>query len=72
MPRALDIARKLAKNAPIALRKIKEAVIRTSGLPLEDAYRIEHECAAVVTNSQDAREGPRAFMEKREPVFTGR
>jgi enoyl-CoA hydratase len=71
MPRALDIAGRLAKNAPLALRKIKEAVIRTSGLPLEEAYEIEHECAAVVIRSKDAREGPRAFMEKREPVFTG-
>ena len=72
MPRALEIAERLAKNAPLALRKIKEAVIRTNGMPLEQAYEIEHECAAVVMTSQDAREGPKAFMEKREPVFTGR
>ena len=71
MPRALEIAQRLAKNAPLALRKIKEAVIRTSGLPLEEAYTIEHECAAVVMQSKDAREGPLAFAEKREPVFTG-
>ncbi|NRA00205.1 MAG: enoyl-CoA hydratase/isomerase family protein [Myxococcales bacterium] len=71
MPRAIEIAEKLAKNAPIALRKIKECVIRTSGIPLEEAYVIEHECAAAVVTSKDAREGPRAFMEKREPVFTG-
>jgi enoyl-CoA hydratase len=38
----------------------------------EDAFRIEHELSAPVVRSQDAREGPRAFMEKREPVFTGR
>lgn len=72
MPRALEIAERLAKNAPLALRKIKEAVIRTNGLPLEEAYAIEHECSAVVMTSEDAREGPRAFMEKREPVFTGK
>jgi enoyl-CoA hydratase len=72
MPRALEIAERLAKNAPLALRKIKEAVIRTNGMPLEQAYEIEHECAAVVMTSQDAREGPKAFMEKREPVFTGK
>jgi enoyl-CoA hydratase len=71
LPRALEIADRLARNSPIALRKIKEAVIRTSGLPLEQAYAIERECAAAVMSSQDAREGPRAFMEKREPVFTG-
>ncbi len=37
MPRALELAHRLAKNAPLALRAIKEAVIRTSGIPLDDA-----------------------------------
>ena len=69
MPRALEFAERLARNAPLALRAIKEAVIRTNGLPLEEAYRIEHEIAASVMRSKDAREGPKAFMEKREPVF---
>ena len=71
LPRAEEIARKLAANGPLAVRKIKEAVLRTSGLPLDEAYAVENECAAVVMQSKDAREGPRAFMEKREPVFTG-
>ena len=71
LPRAEEIARRLAKNGPLALRKIKEAVLRTSGLPLEEAFAIENECSAAVMRSRDAREGPRAFMEKREPVFTG-
>ena len=71
MPRAEELAHKLAANGPLALRKIKEAVLRTSGLPLEEAYAVENECAAVVMQSKDAREGPRAFMEKRPPVFTG-
>lgn len=72
MARAEELAARLARNGPLALRKIKEAVLRTSGLPLERAYEIENECSAVVMASQDAREGPRAFMEKREPVFTGK
>jgi len=71
MPRAFEFAERLAKNAPLALRAIKEAVIRTSGMALEQAYQIEHEVSAKVMNSRDAREGPRAFVEKREPVFTG-
>jgi enoyl-CoA hydratase len=71
LPRAEELARRLAKNGPLALRKIKEAVWRTSGVPLQQAHQIENECAAVVMSSEDAREGPRAFMEKREPVFTG-
>ena len=71
MPRALEIAHKIARNAPLAVQAIKEAAIRSNGLPLEEAYAIEHECSARVTASKDAREGPRAFAEKREPVFTG-
>ena len=70
LPRAEELAARLAKNGPLALRKIKEAVLRTSGEPLARAYEIENECSAVVMASKDAREGPRAFMEKREPVFT--
>jgi enoyl-CoA hydratase/carnithine racemase len=46
-------------------------VIRTSGRPLDEAYAIEHELSARVMRSRDAREGPKAFMEKREPVWTG-
>ena len=72
MPRALEVADRLARNGPIAVRNIKEAVLRTSGLPLHDAYAIEQECSAAVVASEDAREGPRAFMEKREPTFYGR
>ena len=71
MPRALEIAGRLARNAPLALRAIKEAVIRTSGMPLDEAYRVEHELSAPVMRSKDAREGPKAFMEKREQVFKG-
>jgi enoyl-CoA hydratase len=46
--------------------------VRSNGRPLEEAFKIENECAAVVMASEDAREGPRAFMEKRKPAFTGR
>ena len=71
LPRAEEIAQRLAKNGPLALRKIKEVVLRTNGLPLADAFEIENDCSAVVMSSKDAREGPRAFREKRDPVFTG-
>ena len=71
MPKALELARKLADNGPLAVQKIKEGVQRSSGLPLEQAYQIENEVSAVVMTSKDAREGPRAFKEKRKPNFTG-
>jgi enoyl-CoA hydratase len=72
MPMAERYARILADNGPLAVRKIKEAVVRTSGVPLRDAYKIESECSRDVMASDDAKEGPRAFMEKRKANFTGR
>jgi enoyl-CoA hydratase len=68
---AEKFAATLAANGPLAVRKIKEAVLRTSGVPLKEAYAIEMECAADVMKSEDAKEGPRAFMEKRPPRYTG-
>lgn len=65
-------AGKIAANGPLAVRKIKEVVLRGSGLPLEDAHRIEDECVVEVMSSEDAREGPRAFVEKRPPQYKGR
>lgn len=70
--RAEELAAAIAENGPVAVRAIKEAVRRTSGRPLEEAFKIENECAAVVMRTEDAREGPRAFMEKRKPVYKGR
>ena len=72
MQKALELAGKLAENGPLAIRKIKEGVLRTSGLPLDQALQIENEVSAAVMASKDAREGPRAFKEKRKPRFTGR
>ncbi len=72
MSKAEEFAQKIAANGPLAVRKAKEAVIRSSGLPLEEAYRVESESVAMVMQSEDAREGPRAFIEKRPPQYKGR
>ena len=71
LKRAEEYAAMIAANAPLAVSACKEAVIRSSGLTLADAYVIESEVSGRVMRSDDAREGPRAFMEKRPPVFTG-
>jgi enoyl-CoA hydratase len=72
LDRAFELAGRIAENGPLAVRKIKEAVLRSQGRPLEEAFAIEDGCSREVMRSADAREGPRAFMEKRKPEFTGR
>src|SRR5262245_29528827 len=57
--KARELAAKLAENGPLAVRKIKEGIVRSSGRPLEEALRIEDEVSAAVLASADAREGPR-------------
>jgi len=71
LEKAAELAAKLAANGPLAIRKIKEGVVRSSGEPLARALEIENEVSAAVMTSKDAREGPRAFAEKRAPRFTG-
>jgi enoyl-CoA hydratase len=72
MPAARRIAEGIARNGPVAVEAVKRTVVAASGLSLADAYRLENEAKALVMASEDAREGPRAFMEKREPVYRGR
>jgi enoyl-CoA hydratase len=72
LPVAQDFARRISLGAPIALLKSKEAIVRGSGRPLEEAFAIESQCTKENAATDDAKEGPRAFMEKRRPVFTGR
>lgn len=72
LPRAEELAGIIAANGPLGVQACKESVLRTSGLPLDEALGIEAECAARVFSSEDAIEGPRAFIEKRKPSFKGR
>jgi enoyl-CoA hydratase len=72
LDRAMAVAERITRNGPFAVRKIKESVIRGLGLPMEQAYAEELRLGAEVFASQDAVEGPRAFVEKRDPTFTGR
>lgn len=65
------MGRLIAENAPLAVQACKEVAMRTSGLSLDTAYKIEDEVAARILKTHDAVEGPLAFVEKRKPVFSG-
>lgn len=58
--------------APLSLRAIKEAVLRSLDMPLEESFRAEFTWEQRRMHSLDAVEGPRAFTEKRAPVWRGR
>lgn len=69
---ALAMARTIAENGPLAVRAAKAAVWRGLERPLEEGLRLEQLLAEPVRQSEDAQEGPRAFLEKRKPEFKGR
>ncbi len=66
------LAETLLKGAPLSLRFIKEAIRKGSELPLEEGLRLEADLSALISTTEDAKEGPRAFAEKREPVWKGK
>jgi enoyl-CoA hydratase/carnithine racemase len=69
---AQALAQTMAQNSPLAMRKAKEAMVGSSGRSLDEAFGVEDQCIKVVLRSEDAREGSKAFMEKRRPNFSGR
>ncbi len=72
LAKAKEIAARICENGPLAVKNIKRAVIESDGLPEAEAYKREMQLGMEVMSSRDAREGPRAFLEKRKPNFTGR
>ena len=72
MPTARTLAQIIARNGPVAVQAVKRTVTASSGRPLQEGYLLENESKALVMASDDAREGPRSFMEKRPPVYHGR
>lgn len=69
---ALQLAQRIAQMAPLAVRQIKEAVRYGQDAALPTALSLERNANYLLFASEDRREGMRAFVEKRTPVFTGR
>jgi enoyl-CoA hydratase len=69
---AKQIAAAIGENGPLAVEAIKRSVRETEGLPEDEALKIEFEIGWPVFATEDAKEGPRAFAEKRPAVFKRR
>ena len=69
---ALELARTIARNAPVALRATRELIYRSLDLDETAFWELQQPLIDTVFVSDDAKEGPRAFAEKRLPVWTGR
>ena len=69
---ALGIAEQIAANGPVAVRAILRTIRETEGMPENDAFAVEARIGMEVFASEDAKEGPRAFAEKRRPEFRDR
>jgi enoyl-CoA hydratase/carnithine racemase len=72
MEKARWLAGLIAANAPLAVRATKESARRGVQVPLAQGFLIEGYLSRLNAASEDSKEGPRAFAEKRDPVWKGR
>ena len=72
MNTALDWAAKICELGPLAVRAAKKAMWQGFSLSLDDGLRLEEELFGMLHKTDDAKEGPKAFVEKRKPEFKGR
>src|SRR5690606_18780313 len=72
LPLARKIAKKMASVGPVAVREVKRMAFMADGLSLEEGFRLEDASCGKVGSTGDAREGPRAFIEKRQPTYRGK
>ena len=71
MATALELARRVAANAPLAVQAIKELALRGPQEGLAAGLRFEQLVQNILQRTEDAAEGRQAFAEKRSPRFTG-
>lgn len=69
---ATELATRIASHAPVAVAETLRAVWASTGLTDEDAWAVSDRAVDVASASSDAQEGRRAFLERREPRWSGR
>ena len=69
LDKALEIAEVIANNGPLAVQAILRSIHETEGMHENDAFKIDTKIGIEVFLSEDAKEGPMAFKEKRAPQF---
>ena len=72
MPRAIEMAETVARNAPLSVQGTKSMIQAWRMAKIDDSYRLSEWLSKPVTESEDIKEGARAFAEKRDPVWKGR
>ena len=71
MPEALRLAETICTRGPLAVRTAKESILRGLNMSIEQGLGLEELLGRQIARSEDAREGPRAFAEKRKPNYKG-
>ena len=71
MPKVTAYAKQIARGPAVAVQLAKKLVYRSANIAFDEHLDIAQMAMFVAQSSEDAREGPKAFMEKREPQFKG-
>jgi enoyl-CoA hydratase len=71
VPAALEAAGEIAHNAPLAVQAAKRIVDTGAEVPLDVGLTLEYQALSSLFKTEDGREGVAAFLEKRDPSFTG-
>ena len=72
MDKAREVAALICKNAPVAVRESRAVALAAIMKDEEDLWKLSNEASSRVFSTEDAREGPMAFAQKREPEWKGR
>jgi enoyl-CoA hydratase/carnithine racemase len=72
MPAAERLARTICECSPLAIQATKQSVYEGLGRPIAEAMQTRYPAVGRLYKSEDFKEGPRAFAEKRKPVWRAR